>query len=182
MKKKTVLFITAGLLMLCIAGCGQGGISSDKITELEATVTEMQDKAEIRALVDDFSNLADAKDAETQAQLFTEDAQVIISFNGQENVIDGRDAIAETFSGVLNNTEALYHMNGQVDIDVSGDSATGLVYCRVALINSNEGVRTLTDEAVWYEDEYVKENGKWLIAKRTSHFVFTDSHELAAQP
>lgn len=31
---------------------------------------------------------------------------------------------------------------------------------------------------VYYQDDYVKQNGRWLIAKRQSTFVWTDKHEL----
>lgn len=183
MKKKMALLITVGLIGLSLMGCSQSqsNDTAAKINALETTVQEMQDKEEIRLLVDQFSNLADEKDASAQAELFTDDAQVIISFGGQENVINGKDAIAETFGGVLSSMEALYHMNGQIDIKLDGDTATGTVYCRVALINNNDETRNLTDEAVYYNDEYVRQNGKWLISKRTSNFVFTDSHEMSAQ-
>ena len=34
-----------------------------------------------------------------------------------------------------------------------------------------------TTSCVYYEDEYVKQNGHWLIAKRTSHFAFQEKRE-----
>lgn len=185
MKKKFFTGLFAVAMVLSLAACGNSTApeaANEELAAVQTQVQELQDKAAIRELVDEFSNLADEKDADSQALLFTEDAQVVISFGGQENVIEGRDQIAQVFGGVVNSMDALYHMNGQVSIDLNGDTATGTVYCRVALINSADGTATLTDEAVTYQDEYVKQDGQWLISRRVSDFVFTDGHEMAAAP
>lgn len=186
MKKKFLTALLAAMMVLGLAACGNSAAPetavSEELAAVQAQVQEFQDKAAIRELVDEFSNLADEKDADSQALLFTEDAQVVISFGGQENVIEGREQIAQVFGGVVNSMDALYHMNGQVSIDLNGDTATGTVYCRVALISSMDGTTMLTDEAVTYQDEYVKENGEWLISRRVSNFVFTDGHEMAFGP
>ena len=185
MKKRMGTALIAGMLLLGLTACGSSTeelASSADLESLQAQVQELQDQADIKALSDQFSNLADAQDAQTQALLFTEDAQVVIRFGGQENVLDGREQIAEVFGGVITGMDALYHMNGQTTIEVDGGTATGTVYCRVALVNTADGVTTLTDEAVTYEDEYVRQDGQWLISKRISNFIFTDGHEMATAP
>lgn len=180
MKNKWIATVLVGVLAVSMSGCAskEPSVDAEQLTMLQTQVQELQDKAEIKELVDSFSNLADQKDADTQALLFTEDGQVVISFNGQENVIEGREQIAEVFGGVVNGMDALYHMNGQLDVEVNGDTATGTAYCRVALVNTTDGVTTITDEAVIYNDEYVKQDDKWLISRRTSNFIFMDGHEM----
>ena len=49
----------------------------------------------------------------------------------------------------------------------------------VLLVNTNdEGGTMLKEEAVIYNDGYVKENGQWFISKRASNFVIMDSREM----
>ena len=69
-------------------------------------------------------------------------------------------------------------MNGQQVVEVDGDHAKGTAYCQVVLIGLNDGKRVQTTQGVWYEDKYVKQDGKWLIAGRTSHFTWTDAKEI----
>ncbi|CAN7211045.1 nuclear transport factor 2 family protein [Rhizobium leguminosarum] len=33
---------------------------------------------------------------------------------------------------------------------------------------------------VYYNDEYVRQDGRWLISKRTSHFTWRDTVEMVA--
>lgn len=184
-KMKMVSIILAGIMAISLTACAgstemQDTPSNAEFEALSNRVQELEDKAAILELVDAFSNLADEKDAESQALLFTEDAEVTINFGGQQNVITGREEIAQVFGGVVGGMDALYHMNGQVSIDLDGDTATGTVYCRVALLNTVDGVTTLSDEAVTYQDTYVKQDGEWLISSRISNFVFVDGHEMAS--
>lgn len=39
----------------------------------------------------------------------------------------------------------------------------------------------MTMQGVSYDDEYLCSNGRWLIAKRTSHFVWSDNREIKQQ-
>ena len=69
-------------------------------------------------------------------------------------------------------------MNGQHVIEVNGDQATGILYCRAALVTEENGKEFIADNFIWYEDVYEKQNGRWLIKSRTSHFIITDKHPL----
>lgn len=139
------------------------------------------DKMALKELVDTFSNLADIKDTKTQAQLFVEDAK-LESFNGDfHSVQNGREEIETACASFLALFDTVYHLNGQqvVDINETGDAATGAAYCHVVLIGENEeGKRVQTTQGVRYNDEYIKIDGEWKIANRTSHFVYTDTKEM----
>ena len=65
-------------------------------------------------------------------------------------------------------------MGGQSAIEVNGDTAAGVAYCRVVLIDTEDGVTSRTDE-------YVRRDGKRLIAKRTSDFLFVDNAQAPAE-
>lgn len=141
--------------------------------------TMLEEKMALKELVDVFSVLADRKDTKTQAQLFTEDA-VLKSYQGDKLISqqEGRSDIESACAGFLALFDTVYHLNGQQVVDVQGDRATGTPYCQVVLIGENEdGIRMATHQGVWYEDEYIKVGGKWLIANRTSHFTWADVKE-----
>lgn len=140
----------------------------------------MKAKMEIKELVDTFSILADEKDVKTQAGLFTEDA-VLTSYQGEQKISEqrGREEIEAGCAAFLALFDTVYHMNGQQVVHVEGDHAKGKSYCQVVLIGKNEeGKRVRNMQGVWYEDEYVKQDGRWLIANRTSHFTWTDIKEV----
>jgi hypothetical protein len=63
-------------------------------------------------------------------------------------------------------------------VTISGDRATGVSYCMVTLIGLEGGKRMKTTIGVYYHDEYARENGRWLIAKRRSVFDWEDKREL----
>ena len=65
--------------------------------------------------------------------------------------------------------QIVYHLNGQQTVEIKGDNATGISYCFVTLIGDGKK----NQDSVRYNDTYVKQNGKWLIKKRVSDFMFT---------
>ncbi len=183
--KKLAGIMAAAVLALAAAGCGasnDGALENMNATvaKLETQLQEAQDREAIRNLVDQFSNLADEKNPSAQMELFTPDAEVVITMNGESRTMDYAQT-EEAFTRVLTGTDRLYHMNGQVSLEIDGDRATGTVYCRVVLIDENEeGVVMETDEGVIYHDEYVKQDGTWLIARRNSNFIYQDVKPLSA--
>ena len=150
---------------------------------LEQRVQVIEDRAALKALVDTFSNLADAKDVKSQVLLFTEDATVDSYVGGAlTSSLKGREQIGQRFGEFLANFNAVYHHNGQQIVDIRGDRASGVSYCYVVLVATKAGKTTTTSNGVTYNDEYARRGGKWLIAKRTSHFVWRDVREVAAAP
>ena len=99
--------------------------------------------------------------------------------NGQSGaVLKGRKQIGDAFGNFLQMFETVYHINGQQTVTIDGDKATGISYCTVMLIGEENGKKIKTTMGVFYKDEYVRENGKWLIDKRTSTFAWRDRREL----
>ena len=198
MKTKRLAVILLVVMLLLLSACGQSGTdeksvelenriaaleteAGGRIAALEAEVQTLRDINEIKLLQERFCNLADVKDAAAQMDLFTEDALLILNFGGQSRNLEGTEAIFSAFDNTLSNTDILYHMGGQGTIEVNGDTATGVAYCRVVLIDTEDGVTSHTDEGVRYTDEYVRQDGKWLIAKRTSDFLFVDNTQAPAE-
>ena len=130
---------------------------------------QTEDQLALKRLVDTFSNLADVKDVDSQVLLFTEDAEVISRSNGQVFTSKGREEIGKAFAGFLALFDVVYHLNGQQVVDIDGDTATGISYCFVTLIGQGKK----NQSGVRYHDTYVKQDGRWLIKKRESDFMFT---------
>lgn len=145
-------------------------------TSMDTLTQEFRDKMELKELVDVFSVLADRKDAKAQEALFTEDATVNSYRDGKlVSTLQGRKQIGEGFGNFLKLFDTVYHINGQQVVTVNGDKATGVSYCQVILIGKDDkGQRTMTTQGVTYDDEYQRVDGKWMIGKRTSHFVWSD--------
>lgn len=140
---------------------------------IEARIQRIADKSALKELVDTFSNLADIKDVKTQVLLFTPDATVESYSGGKlSSSLKGRDELAERFGAFLDMFNTVYHINGQQVVDITGDSAIGTAYSQVVLIRSENGKEIRRTSGVRYEDEYLRVDGKWLINKRISHFMW----------
>ncbi len=144
----------------------------------ESRVAELTDRMELKNLVDTFSVLADQKNTEAQKWLFTEDA-VVDSYMGDQKGISlvGRENIGNAFGAYLALFDIVYHINGQQTVKIDGDTAEGTAYCLVVLIGNENGKKMMTTQGVYYNDEYVRQNGKWLIKHRTSHFTWRTQQE-----
>lgn len=139
----------------------------------------IEDRMALKALVDEFSILADRKDIANQVLLFTEEAKVESMTNGQAgSALVGRKQIGDAFASYLALFEVVYHINGQQTVTITGNKATGISYCEVTLIRDQNGKKTKTKMGVHYKDDYVKQNGKWLIANRQSTFAWRDVQPL----
>ena len=133
-----------------------------------------KDEHAIKKVLDDFSILADRFDVETQMTLFTEDAVVESIQNGNPgSTFEGKEAIGSAFSNFLHTFSAVYHLNGQQMVTIHGSKAHATSYCQVLLVQT-EGVAQKIRFYIRYEDDFVKEGGRWLIQHRTSHFIHTE--------
>ncbi|BDT67236.1 hypothetical protein os1_14110 [Comamonadaceae bacterium OS-1] len=148
-------------------------------TTLEQRIQRLEDQAAIKHLVDTFSNLADDKDVARQMPLFTEDATVNTYFGDTLFAsMRGREEIGQVFSSFIANFEALYHINGQMTLDIDGDRARSTHYCLVVLVSDTQGKKFKNFNGVIYKDAYVRRNGQWLIAERVARFTWRDVAEM----
>lgn len=146
--------------------------NTKKVTTMN--IQEIADRIALKDLVDTFSNLADTKEIDEQVKLFTEDAEVT-SYQGEKQTshLKGRKELAERFKDFLDQFSIVYHINGQQTVHINADKATGIAYAQVVLVSEKDGKKTMLTQGVRYNDEYERQNGKWLISKRTSHFMWS---------
>jgi ketosteroid isomerase-like protein len=146
---------------------------------VEQRIAAIEDKMAIKYVVDEFSNLADTKEIDKQVLLFTEDGTVTSVSNGQPSTpLKGREQLKQAFSGFLSNFHTVYHQNGQQTINLQGDKAEAVSYCRVILVGKQNDKEMKTTLYTIYKDSFVKDAGKWLIKERTSNFVHREQEEV----
>ncbi|MEU8297151.1 nuclear transport factor 2 family protein [Micromonospora sp. NPDC048909] len=131
---------------------------------------EAADRLAIRDLVDAYARLADRRDAEGQAALFTDEARVAV-YDGEPDsteptqALTGRIELAAAFGG-LANYERTTHFNGQSTVKLDGDRATGETYCLAHHLWTEDGQRTLMVMSIRYHDTFVRQGDRWLFAER----------------
>ena len=146
---------------------------------IEQRLTAIEDKMAIKYVVDEFSNLADTKEIDKQVLLFTKDGTVTSLSNGQPGApLKGREQLKQAFSSFLSNFHTVYHQNGQQTINLQGNKAEAVSYCRVILVGKQNDKEMETTLYTIYKDVFVKEGGKWLIKERTSNFVHRKVEEV----
>jgi hypothetical protein len=163
MKKKLILL--AILLLSIVYSCKNNR-------------TNMTDRIEIQDLINTYAHCADNREAQKQAELFTENAVVNV-FMGKEKqavqTLHGRKELAEAFQA-LKQYDVTTHFNGQSIVSINGDTATNESYCLAHHIKYAE--KTLLIMSIRYRDKLVKQNNKWLFAERDLFIDWTDSREL----
>ena len=146
---------------------------------MEQRLAAIEDKIAIKYVVDEFSNLADTKEIDRQVLLFTEDGVVESISKGQPSTpLKGREQLKQAFSAFLSNFHTVYHQNGQQTINLQGDKAEAVSYCRVILVGKQNDKEMKTTLYTIYNDSFVKADGKWLISHRTSNFVHREVEEV----
>ena len=171
--------VVVAALLLCWGWCGAVHAADAASTPAEVAALEtLADKIALKELVDTFSNLADQKDGLAQEALFTPDA-VVENYHGGKLMtsIKGSKEIAKVFDDFLKTQDIVYHINGQQVVRIEGDTATGTSYCYVVLISTQDGKKVKRTQGMRYEDEYVKRDGRWLIAKRVANFNWIENED-----
>jgi ketosteroid isomerase-like protein len=142
-------------------------------------IKALEDSILIRELIDKVSILGDKRDVYNQVQLFSEDA--ISETYSRETLLlqlKGRKEMQVAFADFLQNFETVYHLNGQQTIILNGDNATGTSYCQVTLIGNENGKKIKTTIGAIYEDDFIQQNNRWLIAKRIGNFQWQEKREI----
>lgn len=180
--RRKLIVVGIGLAATFLLACGASlqAQTANNNGDLVKRVREIEDRMALKELVDTFSILADKKDVRAQTQLFTPDGTVeTYRKDVLVTKLAGRKAMEETFAAFLQRFETVYHFNGQQTVTIDGDKAFGTSYCLVTLIGVEDGKRMKTTIGVYYQDQYVRDNNRWLIAKRKSVFDWEDKQELS---
>lgn len=135
----------------------------------EQQLQQAADRFAISELIDKYAFCADTRDAQGQMALFTEDTNFVVFMDAKASeptmTINKRSDLFPVFDN-LNNYRATMHFNGQKNVQLKGDSATGLAYCIAHHQTIEDGVQKLMIAYIKYHDKFVKQNGEWFFAER----------------
>lgn len=120
-------------------------------------------------LVTDYAFHRDRYDAESFANLFTENATLTVG----SQTWNGRDNIRQRIEGLDSSTTIRHLMSTIRIVPVDELNATGVSYATI--YTASEGSSTTEGFAVIgeYHDEFVLTDGGWKIAKRVLQPVFS---------
>jgi SnoaL-like domain len=169
MKIQSIAFATI-LGLLTIGGCKEG----DKSTHTDQSIQLLKDELEIRALAEKFSDAANRKDGALFQSLWAKEAvwkigpPINVEFKGKENM-------GTSVTHMLGLWDFFVQLSGPGVVTVNGDKATARFYV-------NEIARKTDDKSgnynlSLYEDELIKEDGKWVFLKRRYHTIYQEAPE-----
>lgn len=126
------------------------------------SLQEISDRLEIQQLLVDYSSAIDQRRFDDLDRIFVESAYIDYRAMGG---IDGAYPEVKTWlSQVLPNFPAYYHLVGNFDIRLNGDTATGRTMCFNPMMLSENGQVLFC--ALWYDDEFVRTPAGWRMTRR----------------
>lgn len=138
-----------------------------RVRNLEAHVRELEDRAAIQTLRMRFHECVNETNPNGIGPLFSPDAELHYSHLG---TAIGREAITRFFQKGLSELVPFVkqYLHNHV-VTVNSDTATGLSYLEATPVYKGESYLV----AARFDDEYIKDNGRWYFKKvtLTPHFM-----------
>ena len=120
------------------------------------------DRLEIQQLLVDYASAIDQRRFDDLDRVFTPDAYIDYRAMGG---IDGHyPQVKAWLAEVLPNFGAYYHLVGNFDLRLAGDTASGRTMCFNPMQLGDDG-RVLFC-ALWYDDDFVRTSEGWRITRR----------------
>ncbi|MGY4710042.1 nuclear transport factor 2 family protein [Mycolicibacterium sp. CBM1] len=126
------------------------------------SLEEISDRMEIQQLLVDYSTAIDSRRFDDLDLVFTPDAH--IDYTELGGIAGSYPDVKAWLADVLPNFPAYFHMLGNIDIRLNGDSATS----RAILFNP----MSLGDNGqvmfcgLWYDDEFIRTPEGWRMTRR----------------
>ncbi|MCK2241796.1 MULTISPECIES: nuclear transport factor 2 family protein [unclassified Crossiella] len=142
-------------------------------------IQEISDRLEIQSLLTAYSTAIDSKDFAALDEVFVADAH--IDYTAFGGIAGNFPEMKEWLAQSLAMFPATQHLNGNLDIRVDGDRATGRLMClnSIVLPGAEQRVALL---GMWYTDEYVRTPQGWRIARRGQERSWAQGLDLPAPP
>jgi hypothetical protein len=137
-----------------------------ELDELRARVRVLEDREEIRQLLQEYRRTLDVRDMRAYSALFAAEG----SWSGKSGSATGPEGIHDMLVAVLpDNPPApgatLWHWIGDPTIVLDGDSATATSLWMH--VRRGEDDQPLLPTLGQYDDELIREEGRWRFARRT---------------
>jgi uncharacterized protein (TIGR02246 family) len=146
---------------------GTAPAAADDLATLEARVQVLEDREDIRALILAYGQAHDHRDYRTFASLFAANGEWI----GGLGTAKGPDAIFALMDksighNPLPNGSGTFHVMTNDQIKIDGDRASSTTkWLYITAAEDNSPKLTYLGH---YDDEFVRENGRWRFLKRQS--------------
>jgi hypothetical protein len=137
-----------------------------------------RDDMALRRLALSYARHADRREPDLFASLFEPDGELRMvrrGDTGPPGVSRGRTEIAKAVAR-LSRFEATLHFVGNHTIDITGDDATGEVYCLAHHVSARGDDRIDHVMFIRYQDRYRRHGEEWLFAERELHVDWTEDH------
>jgi SnoaL-like domain len=133
------------------------------------SLAEISDRFEIQQLMVDYSTAIDRKQFDDLDKVFTQDAYIDYRVTGG---IDGRyPEVKAWLAEVLPNFPAYYHMLGNFDVRIDGDTASSRTICFNPMVFNAEQ-KQIMFIGIWYVDEFVRTTEGWRMSRRVEEKCF----------
>lgn len=133
---------------------------------VDARLRQFEDKDEIARLLLDYGRHLDGRDFVAYGRLFAKDGEWVGGFGTATGGPAGIQAFMEKSMGSAPNTQKNYHLLSNFVINVTGDTATA--WSRWAFVVPGPTGGATISQAGRYDDELVRENGRWRIKRRVA--------------
>jgi len=120
------------------------------------------DRFEIIAVLDRYSECLDTRDWDRLEEVFTDD----IDMDFGEWSKQGRAAVVATIRSYLDGCGPSQHLLGNYRIELDGDHASSKCYCRVMHFGKGEHEGKTYETWIEYSDELIRTEVGWRSRKR----------------
>ena len=137
------------------------------------SLAEISDRLEIQQLLTDYSTAIDQRRFDDLDRIFTPDAY--IDYRAMGGIDGPYPQVKAWLAEVLPNFPAYYHLIGNFDIRLAGDTATGRTMCFNPMqLSAGSGAPGSQGSpgsqilfcALWYDDEFVRTAHGWRLTRR----------------
>jgi len=134
-------------------------------SSLAARLQRLEDMEEIRTLLLDYGRHLDSRDLAAYSRLFAKDGEWVGGFGSVQGPA-GIQAFMEKNLGTGPNRTNTYHLLTNFVIEVKGDTATA--WSRWTFVTPVPDGRPVIAQAGRYDDNLVRENGRWRFKRRVA--------------
>lgn len=143
----------------------------------------MTDKEMIQQTINDYATYADTRQTQKQFDLFTKNGSMTVYYpwNDPEkpDQVNTPESMMATFEA-LKQYDHTFHFIGQSSINMTNpDKPTAYVYTIAHHVSTDEdGNKNLMVAYLRYNDEFEKQNGRWLFSHRELHADFIENRPM----
>ncbi len=128
------------------------------------SLQEMSDRFEIQDMLYRYADIIDRKAPAELTEIFTPDAHIDYSaFGGTVGDLPSTIAFLNEAMPAFSATQ---HLNANIQITVSGDTASGRVMCFNPMAMPVSEETKVFMLGLWYVDSYRRTDGGWRISQR----------------